>query len=117
MRLNLVLLCLLLSAHTVIRAAEVPGTAAPGDLHSWCRTVTSAIPQVKLNTCVAAELKPWAKSVKGRPIMVREFPAPQTAPPRVLVVGGIHGDELPSVEIVFRWIELLKQPTADARRY
>ena len=43
--------------------------------------------------------------------------ATQTPAARVLVVGGIHGDELTSVSIVFRWIELLKQPASGAGAY
>ncbi|MGZ5117806.1 MAG: M14 family zinc carboxypeptidase, partial [Burkholderiales bacterium] len=69
--------------------------------------MTRAIPQIGLNTCVSAELKPWAKSVNGRHIMLHEFTPAQEATARVLVIGGIHGDELTSVSIVFRWIELL----------
>jgi hypothetical protein len=90
--------------------------ATTSDPHSWCRDVTRAIPQIRLNTCVSAELKPSAKSVNGRHIMLHDF-TPQGATARVLVIGGIHGDELTSVSIVFRWMELLKQPAGEAARY
>ena len=79
--------------------------------------MTRAIPQIKLDTCVAAELKPWARSVNGRHILLRDFTPAQKPSARVLVVGGIHGDELTSVSIVFRWIELLKQPSGEAAQY
>ena len=36
---------------------------------------------------------------------------------RVLVIGGIHGDELTSVSIVFRWIDQLKQAPGEAAQY
>src|SRR5687768_18415256 len=117
MRLHLLLLSVLVSLHTPVSAAEAATAAAPGDLHSWCRDVTRAIPQIKVKTCVAAGLKPWAKSVNGRHIMLHEFTPAQRSIARVLVVGGIHGDELTSVSIVFRWIELLKQPPGEAARY
>src|SRR5688572_1369169 len=117
MRLNPLLLAVLLAFHTTAWAAAPVTVAAPSDLHGWCRHVTRAIPQITLNTCVAAELKPWAKSVNGRHIMVREFTPAQRAAANVLVVGGIHGDELTSVSIVFRWIDLLKQPAAEAAQY
>jgi hypothetical protein len=87
------------------------------DLFSWCREVTRVIPQIKLNTCVSAELKPWAKSVNGRDIMLHDFTPAQRPVARVLVVGGIHGDELTSVSIVFRWIERLKSMPGEAARY
>src|SRR3954469_2926533 len=108
MRLNLLWLAVLLAFAPAIRAAgPIPATA--GDLHTWCRDVTRVIPQIKLDTCVADDLKPWARSVNGRQIMVREFAAEQRPAARVLVIGGIHGDELTSVSIVFRWIEQLKK--------
>lgn len=45
-------------------------------------------------------------STKGRPILLRDIPADALAP-RVLVLGGIHGDELAAVSIVFDWLERL----------
>lgn len=46
-------------------------------------------------------------SVRGRPILMRDIPAGAMAP-RVLVVGGIHGDELAAISIVFDWLERLE---------
>ncbi len=109
MRLNLPALIILLALHTTVCAAGSAMTAATNDLHKWCQDITRAIPKIKLNTCVSAELKPWAKSVKGRHIMLHELTPAGAVTARVLVIGGIHGDELTSVSIVFRWIELLKQ--------
>ncbi|MGZ5175449.1 MAG: M14 family zinc carboxypeptidase, partial [Burkholderiales bacterium] len=117
MRLNPLSLSVLLALHTTVWAAGPAIAAATNDLNSWCRDVTRAIPQIGLNTCVSAELKPWAKSVNGRHIMLHEFTPAQEATARVLVIGGIHGDELTSVSIVFRWIELLKQRAGEAARY
>ena len=86
-------------------------TSAERDIGTWCNDVTLAIPQIKLKPCLAAELKPVAvKSVKGRQIMLREFKPAQKPAARVLVVGGIHGDELTAASIVFRWLDLLQQP-------
>ena len=85
---------------------------------AWCNDVTLAIPQIKLKPCMSAQLKPVpAKSVQGRQIMLREFKPEQKAAARVLVIGGIHGDELTSASIVFRWLELLQQPGGDADQY
>lgn len=117
MRLDLLLVSVLLSLHTTVMAAEAATAVAAGELHSWCQDVTRVIPQIKLPTCVSAELKPWARSVKGRHIMLHEFTPAQSPVARVLVVGGIHGDELTSVSIVFRWIERLKEPAGEAARY
>src|SRR3954465_16079136 len=116
MRLNLLWLSVLLALAPAARAAG-PTAAAAADLQGWCKDVTRVIPQIKLDTCVSAELKPWARSVNGRHIMLREFTPPHGPLARVLVIGGIHGDELTSVSIVFRWMELLNQPAGEAARY
>jgi murein peptide amidase A len=117
MRRYLLLLSVLVSLPTTGVAATPATAAAPGDQRSWCRAVTRAIPQIRLTSCLSAELKPWARSVNGRDIMLREFTPAHGGIARVLVVGGIHGDELTSVSIVFRWLELLKHPSSDAAHY
>ena len=112
------LLLILLVFPPSVRAAEPAAAAAPRELPSWCHSITRALPQTKLKSCLAAELKPvGVKSVNGRQIMLREFKPAHEPTARVLVVGGIHGDELTAVSIVFRWIELLQQPASDAQQY
>lgn len=94
------------------------GDAAGNDMYAWCNAVTLAIPQIKLKPCMTADLKPVAvKSVRGRHIMLREFKPAQPPAARVLVIGGIHGDELTSASIVFRWLEILQQPDNAASVY
>jgi hypothetical protein len=117
-RADLLLLFLALLFPASVRAAQPAVAAAPRDLHNWCNSVTRAIPQIKLKSCVAAGLKPVAvRSVNGRHIMLREFKPVQEPVARVLVVGGIHGDELTAISIVFRWIDLLQQQAGDAPQY
>jgi protein MpaA len=104
----------------MIRAAEPPAAVAQpeADPQSWCTSVTRAIPQIKPKTCAAAALRPVSvKSVMGRQIMLREFKPAQKNAARVLVVGGIHGDELTAVSVVFRWLDLLQQPGEDAAQF
>ena len=104
---------------TADAAATTSITIKPAQLQSpmyaWCNTITLAIPQIKLKPCMDAQLDyAPVKSVQGRHIMWREFKPADIPAARVLVVGGIHGDELTSVSIVFRWFERLSQPNADA---
>ena len=108
------------SADTAKDGKSRPGPVAGSTtLHDWCNTITLAIPQIKLKPCLDAKLEPvYTRSVQGRMIMLREFKPLQKAPSaRVLVVGGIHGDELTSVSIVFRWFEQLQLGTGDAAAY
>jgi hypothetical protein len=115
MRFTVLLLTLVSALHSPVHAG---GPAArPGDLRTWCRDVTRVIPDIGLNACIGAELKPWARSVDGRQILLHDYRPAKRPIGRVLVVGGIHGDELTSVSIVFRWIERLRHPSGDAARY
>ena len=110
-------LCSIIPLRVLAAAPAVITTPSARELHTWCNDVTLAIPQIKLKPCVSADLKPvGVKSVKGRQIMLREFKPVQKPAARVLVVGGIHGDELTSASIVFRWLDLLQQP-GDADQY
>ena len=56
-------------------------------------------------------------SVQGRPIAFKSYSVSgdQTQQPgRVLLIGGIHGDEYSSVSICFRWMEFLDQDPTNA---
>ena len=113
-------LLLLAAFPLIVRAAHpTPPAATPeAEQQSWCSSVTRVLPQIKAKSCEAAGLRPVAvKSVLGRQIMLREFKPAQKKAPRVLVVGGIHGDELTAVSVVFRWLELLQQPNDDASQF
>ena len=52
------------------------------------------------------------RSVQGRIIWGRDV-RPDDATLRVLVLGGIHGDEMSSSSLVFHWIGLAENPPAD----
>jgi hypothetical protein len=54
-----------------------------------------------------------ARSVRGRVIWGKDV-TPDAPNLRVLVVGGIHGDEMSSSSLVFHWIEMAKTPPADS---
>ena len=47
----------------------------------------------------------------GRPLAIRDFPELETRKSlgRVLLIGGIHGDEFSAVSIAFKWMEILDQ--------
>lgn len=78
-----------------------------------CRDFSAKIPNVKQPLCEAAQLQDTlARSVLGRPIWRRDV-QPADAQLRVLVLGGIHGDEMSSSSLVFHWIALAQSPPAD----
>jgi hypothetical protein len=98
-------------AALTLAAASSAESAGP-DCADWSRR----LPGLDRGLCERAGLQPsGARSVKGLPLYLRDVPAhgeeprewagPAPRPPRrVLVVGGIHGDELSSASLVFHWI-------------
>lgn len=82
-----------------------------------CRQIGARLASVKQPLCERSGLLPTgALSHQGFPILMRSVPAahalPGKPPVRVLLLGGIHGDELTSVSVVFQWMELLQTPVA-----
>ncbi len=71
-----------------------------------CRDFSEKLPNVSPSLCARAQLVPsGATSVKGQTLWLRDI-APPDAKLRVLVVGGIHGDELSSSAVALHWIGL-----------
>lgn len=81
-----------------------------------CKDYASKIPNLSQAVCEAAQLQDTqARSVQKRVIWGRDVPA-DGAKLRVLVLGGIHGDEMSSSALVFNWIGLAATPIADMPR-
>lgn len=74
-----------------------------------CERFVRRLPNVTKALCQAAQLAPsGARSVRGVPLYVRDIEEPG-ATVRVLVTGGIHGDELSSASVALHWIRLAAQ--------
>jgi hypothetical protein len=93
--------------------------AAPPDITAWCEQLGKRLRSVDAKRCQQQNLKPDnIRSVQGQPLMMMDvLPAsdakPGAARPvRVFLIGGIHGDELTSVSIVFRWMNFLGEDNA-----
>jgi len=79
-----------------------------------CREFVARLPNVRPLLCEAAQLKPTeGRSVQGRTLYARDVVAPE-AKIRVLVVGGMHGDELSSTSVALHWIQLAVQTPSNA---
>lgn len=71
-----------------------------------CDEFYARLPNVKRSLCEDAKLQSSsARSVKGRTIYTRDV-RPDDVRLRVLVIGGIHGDELSSASMALHWIGL-----------
>lgn len=71
-----------------------------------CDEFYARLPNVSWALCQSAELQASeGRSVRGRTIYVRDV-RPQAPRLRVLVIGGMHGDELSSASVALHWIRL-----------
>jgi hypothetical protein len=78
-----------------------------------CEEFTARLPNLQMTLCQAAKLQDMhARSVKDRVIWGRDVQGPADQL-KVLVLGGIHGDEMSSSALVFHWISLAAVPPAD----
>ena len=99
---------------TVAAGLAMAGGAA---LANWpCAEFYARLPNVSRALCDAAQLEPGpARSVKGRPIYMRDVqPEGRPARLRVLVIGGMHGDELSSAAVALHWIRLAQSEPSRA---
>lgn len=84
----------------------------------WCKSLSVRLPSVSPSNCANSALQPsGASSLKGFPILTRQIPAMKNGringkAVRVLLLGGIHGDELTASAIVFNWMQWMETSPA-----
>lgn len=103
-------------ADAQIIASPRATTAAASD--AWCNQLARRLPgNTAAKNCQQSRLQPTgARSVRGFPILARHVASPAAKdlvpPVRVLLIGGIHGDELTSSAVVFQWLQWMETPAA-----
>ena len=81
-----------------------PAKAAPSSVQQFCADLVRKLPNVTPALCARAQLVPnGGKSVQNRALFQRDVISPK-ARLKVLVVGGIHGDELSATALSLHWI-------------
>lgn len=92
-------------------ANTAASTTVSTTISSLCSEIEAKLPVLATGACHQVGLQhTGGYSVLGRPIAVKDFsPKPELLAPRgrVLILGGVHGDERSSVEQAFKWIQLL----------
>lgn len=89
--------------------------AAHNSTDALCRSISQRLKSVPYKDCHESGIVPasGSTSVRGLPLVYRDLPASASTiaanqrPPRIMLIGGIHGDELASVSIIFRWMPTL----------
>ena len=100
----IVLICLLSSI--------VIGEEKETLVNSQCTRIGNKLGSVSIKNCLDIGLHATdGESVKGAAILIKEYPPLEKREPlgKVLLVGGIHGDEYSSVSVIFKWLATLNK--------
>lgn len=93
------------------RGREAPAAApAPAgeSVAELCGRIGAKLGSVSAADCERVRFRfDGSRSVLGAPLVAADFEPAGSARGRVLLLGGIHGDEYSSVSVVFRWLEAL----------
>lgn len=81
-------------------------------MNEQCTRIGNKLGSVNIQDCLDVNLTATeGRSVNKQAILLKEYPPlPRRSPlGKVLLIGGIHGDEYSSVSIVFKWMKTLEQ--------
>jgi hypothetical protein len=104
MRRYKVLLCMFTLLSSVNTSANTEA------VQQVCERIANKLASVKLQECLQRELtESGAFSEQQTPLLIKEYPPLGKREPqaRILMLGGIHGDEYSSVTIMFKWMAIL----------
>ncbi|MBF0159325.1 MAG: murein peptide amidase A [Magnetococcales bacterium] len=88
------------------------GVGWAGEKNDLCHEIASRLSSVSSAECLSRGLTAsGGVSVSGHPLLWREQgPKPGKTPQaKVLLIGGMHGDEYSSISLVFAWMRLLER--------
>lgn len=84
----------------------------------WCKRLADRLPGITAPTCQHSALTPsGGLSLQGFPILVRRFSPAKSGKDgsravRILLIGGIHGDEMTASAIVVKWMQWMQTAPA-----
>ena len=94
-------------------AALAKPTVSIATSQAFCEQSVRRLPSVSTALCKSAQLTDnGGRSLQGQPFYQRDVVSPH-AQLKVLVIGGIHGDELSSTSLVLHWIQHATQTPAN----
>lgn len=116
--LFVILLSFYVSAETIEENLQV---------QNHCKSISNKLASVSYKECLSHKFEiADGHSVKGSPILVKNFytasnengsdknVTDETTQQRILLIGGIHGNEYSSISIIFKWITILNQYYSDS---
>ncbi len=96
-------------------------------LQNHCKRISNKLASVSYEECLSHKFEMAdGYSVEGSPILVKNYFTAsnengsyknikdETTNKRILLIGGIHGNEYSSISIIFKWITILNQYHIDS---
>ena len=108
--MHLILKISLTLAYLFLSGLVYSDNSAHTSIYEECKLIGSKLASVTKDECLSINLiETGYYSELGKSILVKEFPPLNVSKPlgKVLLLGGIHGDEYSSVSIVFKWLQML----------
>jgi len=104
----------LMASHSALSQDQNTQTAQKPQLsvEKLCQDIGNKLGSVSIKECDRQNLVASGyHSSKGYPLSVRHYgPKPNRTPKgRIILMGGIHGDEYASVSVLFKWMNKLNQ--------
>lgn len=106
------LLALILLSLTLIPATAIANSKSNDEVASLCKEIGNKLGSVSISNCEQQHLiNSRQYSTRGRPLAYKIYPPLKTKEPlgRVLLMGGIHGDEYSAISITFKWLDKLNK--------
>ena len=97
-------------AALLFSAAAAATPAVADDAARACRLIGGKLSSVSVEECLELRLVGSGyRTLGGLPILYKEYPPLGERRPnaRVLLVGGMHGDEYASFSVTFKWMKIL----------
>lgn len=78
------------------------------DVDSLCRKIAQKLSSVEYSDCVGLGYDAYkTRSRRDTPLLMKEYKSSNKTAPKILFLGGIHGDEYSSVSATFKWLKTL----------
>ena len=95
-----------------ITLTPIVTNATNSSIHDLCVELGNKLGSVNKDNCFQQQMiDNGGQSTLGRPLAYKEYPPIGDKKPlgRVLLMGGIHGDEYSATSIMFKWMDKLNQ--------
>ena len=94
--------------------------ASAAQVEQLCNQVGNKLGSVSVEDCMQQSFRfGGGFSINNRPLVIKELPPVSEADDhfRVLLLGGIHGDEYSSISIIFKWLDLFSHNAKEGEFY